>query len=74
MHSSNLRELSQLPSESTVSTSMTNRRKGRQSKYLNRRMTYDTKGPISQSSEGNSYIMFLVDAFTHLLALKSVLH
>ena len=32
------------------------------------------KGPISPSSEENSYIMVIVDAFTHYVALKPVPH
>ena len=32
--------------------------------YFNHRISFDTKGPISPSSEGNSYIMVLVDAYT----------
>ena len=36
-----------------------------QSLYFNHRISFDTKGPISPSSEGNSYIMVIVDAFTH---------
>ena len=34
-----------------------------QSLYFNHRISFDTKGPISPSSEGNSYIMVIVDAF-----------
>ena len=37
-------------------------------------MSFDTKGPISLSSEGNSYIMVIVDAFTHYVALNPVPH
>ena len=33
---------------------------------------FDTKGPISPSSEGNSYIMVIVDAFTRYVALNPV--
>ena len=36
-----------------------------QSQYFNHRISFDTKGPISPPSEGNSYIMVIVDAFTH---------
>ena len=36
------------------------------------RNSFDTKGPISPSSEGNSYIMVVVDAFTHYVALNLV--
>ena len=39
-----------------------------QSLYFNHRISFDTKGPISPSSEGNSYIMVIVDAFTHYVA------
>ena len=42
--------------------------------YLNHRISFDAKGPISPSSEGNSYIMFIVDAFTHYVALNPVPH
>ena len=41
-----------------------------QSLYFNHRISFDTKGPISTSSEGNSYIMVIVDAFTHYVALN----
>ena len=34
-----------------------------QSLYFNHRISFDTKGPISPSSERNSYIMVIVDAF-----------
>ena len=44
----------------------------RQSLYFNHRKSFDTKGPISLSSEGNSHIMVIVDAFTHYAALNSV--
>ena len=43
-----------------------------QSFYFNDRISFDTKGPISPSSEENSYIMVLVDAFTHYAALNPV--
>ena len=33
--------------------------------YFNHRISFDTKGTISPFSEGNSYIMVIVDAFTH---------
>ena len=46
----------------------------RQSLYFNHRKLFDTKGPISPSSEGNSYIMVIVDAFTHYVALNPVPH
>ena len=45
-----------------------------QSLYFNHRISFDTKGPISSSSEGNSYIMVIVDAFTHYVALNPVAH
>ena len=45
-----------------------------QSLYYNHRASFDTKGPISSSSEGNSYIMVAVDAFTHYVALNPVPH
>ena len=46
----------------------------RQSLYFIHRISFDTKGPISLSSEGNSHIMVIVDAFTHFVALNSVPH
>ena len=45
-----------------------------QSLYFNHRISFDTKGPISPSSEGNSYIMVIVDAFTNYVALNPVPH
>ena len=45
-----------------------------QSFYFNHRISFDTKGPISPTSEGNSYIMVIVDAFTHYVALNPVTH
>ena len=45
-----------------------------QSLYFNHRISFDTKGPISPSSEGNSFIMVIVDAFTHYVALNPVPH
>ena len=45
-----------------------------QSLYFNHRISFDTKGPISPSSEGNSYIMVIVDAFMHYVALNPVPH
>ena len=45
-----------------------------QTLYFNHRISFDTKGPISPSSEGNSYIMVIVDAFTHYVALNPVPH
>ena len=46
----------------------------RQSLYLNHRISFDTKGPISPSSEENYYIMVTVDPFTHYVALNPVPH
>ena len=45
-----------------------------QSLYFNHRISFDTKGPISPSSEGNYYIMVILDAFTHYVALNPVPH
>ena len=45
-----------------------------QSLYFNHRISFDTKGPIPPSSEGNSYIMVIVDAFTHYVVLNPVPH
>ena len=39
-----------------------------QSLYFNHRISFDTKGNISPSSERKSYRMVLVDAFTHYVA------
>ena len=39
------------------------------SPYFNHRISLDTKGPISPSSDGNSYVYFIVDAFTHYVVL-----
>ena len=39
------------------------------SPYFNHRISVDTKGPISPSSDGNSYVFVIVDAFTHYVAL-----
>ena len=36
------------------------------------RYSFDTKEPISPSSEGNSYIMDIVDAFTHYVSFNPV--
>ena len=44
----------------------------RQSLYFNHRVSFDTKGPISPSSEGNSFIMVIVDAFTHYVTFNPV--
>ena len=43
-----------------------------QSLLFNYRISFDTKGPISPSSEGNSYLMEIVDAFTDYVALNPV--
>ena len=43
-----------------------------QSMYFNHRISFVTKGPISPSSEGNSYKMVIVDAFTYYVALNPV--
>ena len=45
-----------------------------QSLHFNHRIPFDTKGPISPSSEGNSYIMVIVDVFTHYAVLNPVPH
>ena len=42
-----------------------------QSLYFNHRISFDTKRPISPYSEGNFYIMVIVDAFTHYVSLNS---
>ena len=47
--------------------------KGR-SLYFNHRISFDIIGPISPSSEGNSFIMVIVVAFTHYVALNPVPH
>ena len=43
-----------------------------QSLYFNRRISFDLKGPISPSAEGNSYIKAIVYAFTYYVALNPV--
>ena len=45
-----------------------------QSLDFNHRISFDTKGPILRSSEGNSYIIIIVDAFTHYVALNPEPH
>ena len=45
-----------------------------QSLYFNHRNSFDTKGPISPSSEGKSNRMVIVDAFPHYVALNPVPH
>ena len=42
--------------------------------YINHRVSFDTKGPISPSSEGISYIMVIIDTFTHYIALNTINH
>ena len=42
--------------------------------YSNHRISFDTKGPISLSSEGNSNIMVIVDVFKQYVALNPVPH
>ena len=44
-----------------------------QSPIFNHRISFDTKGPISPSSAGNSFFMVVVDAFTHYVALNQYL-
>ena len=39
------------------------------SPYFNHRISMDTKGPISSSSDGNSYVYVIVDAFKHYVVL-----
>ena len=39
------------------------------SPYFNHRISMDTKGPNSPSSDGNSYVYVIVDAFTHFVVL-----
>ena len=39
------------------------------SPYFNHRISMDTKGPISPSSDGNSYVFVIVDAFSHDVVL-----
>ena len=45
-----------------------------QSLFFNHRISFVTKGPISPSSERNSYIMVIVNAFTRYVALNPVPH
>ena len=45
-----------------------------QSLDFNHRKSFETKGSISISSEGNLYIMVIVDAFTQYVALNPVHH
>ena len=39
------------------------------SPYFSHRISMDTEGPISPSSDGNSYVYVIVDAFTHYVVL-----
>ena len=39
------------------------------SPYFNHRVSMDTKGPISPSSDGNSCVYVIVEAFTHFVVL-----
>ena len=39
------------------------------SPYFNHRISMDTKCPISPSSDGNSYVYVIVDAFSHYVVL-----
>ena len=40
------------------------------SPYFNHRISMDTKGPSSPSSDGNFYVYVIVDAFTHYVVLQ----
>ena len=42
--------------------------------FFNHRISFDTKKPISPSSGGSSYLMVIVDAFIHYVALNPVPH
>ena len=42
--------------------------------YFNHRISFDTEGPLSPSSEGNSLIIVIAYAFTHYVALNPVQH
>ena len=39
------------------------------SPYFNYRISMDTKGPISPSSDGNCYVYVIEDAFAHCVVL-----
>ena len=39
------------------------------SSYFNHRISMDTKKPISPSSDGNSFVYVIVDAFTNYVVL-----
>ena len=41
------------------------------SPYFNHLISMNTKGPISPSSDGNSYVYVIVDAFTNYVVLHS---
>ena len=59
----------------TILKPKTNRRKQDfkgQSLYFNHRISFDTKELISPSSEVNSFIMVIVDVFTHYVALHPI--
>ena len=43
-----------------------------QKRFFNHKFSFDTKGPISCPSEGNSCIMVIVEAFTDYVALNHV--
>ena len=72
-----MQRLHNMSIKQTIPKPKTNRRKQdfkAQSLDFNHRFSFDTKGPTSPSSEGNSYIMVIVDAFTHCVALNPVPH
>ena len=72
-----MQRLNNMSIKQTIPKPKTNRRKQdfkAQSLYFNHRISFDTKGPISPSSEGNSFIMVIVDAFIHYVALNQVPH
>ena len=72
-----MQRLYNMPIKKTLSKSKTKSTKTRfkvQSLYFKHRISFDTKGPISSSSEDNSYIMVIVDAFTDYVALNPVPH
>ena len=45
-----------------------------QSLYFNQRISFDTKGPISHSSEENSLVVVIFDTFTQYVTLNFVPH
>ena len=72
-----MQRLHNMSIKQTIPKSKTNCRKQdfkAQRLFFNHRISFDTKGPILPSSEGNSYIMVIVDAFTHYVALNPVPH